>query len=228
MPLLYFDGNCPLDIWFLFLSPTAGFPSPPSSQLLFLCYNTPMFIDANLDNYSYTSDPDPCNTCFNINKTPETMYLCFSDIKIGALWTPADPPPPFGAFEITHQGFCIWEGSDANYAYQFATVPDFSDVIIHTPGFDTIFWQRHVGICFNWWVNAISVPAGNKWYGGYCLLLNTLPDGIAGISDILELMSDSPDWADFLRPGAMATQTGTYLLYKRQDNTTIKIKIDHS
>jgi len=190
LPLLYFDGNCPLDIWFLFLSPAAGFPSPPSSQLLFLCYNTPMFIDANLDNYSYTSDPDPCNTCFNINKTPETMYLCFSDIKIGALWTPADPPPPFGAFEITHQGFCIWEGSDANYAYQFATVPDFSDVIIHTPGFDTIFWhhnfssplftqpQRHTSGAVNFPLDSSTPP----WYAYFSSLFTR--SGLKGVSPL--------------------------------------------
>lgn len=185
-----------------------------------------MFIDANLENYDYTTDPDPCNTCFDVNHTPETMYLCFSGIQIGALWTPADPSPPFGAFEITHQGFCVWEDSDANYTYQYSTVPDFSDVQVWTPAVELPFWQRHVGVCYNWWSNAIVVPAGNKWYGGYCLLLNTLPGGIDGISDILELMSNSPDWADYLRPGAMASDVETHLLYKRQDDTTIRIVKD--
>lgn len=182
-----------------------------------------MFIDANLNNYNYTPDPDPCGACCDANKTPETMFLCFSGIQIGALWTPADPSPPFGVFEITHQGFCLWEGANADYTFQYATVPDFSDVLVLTPGFETAFWKRHVGICHNWWANFAQVPAGNKWFGGYCFLLNTLPGAFTGIADILALMSDSPDWADYLRPGAMAADIETELLYKRQDNTTIRI-----
>jgi len=156
------------------------------------------------------------------------MYLCFADVKIGDLWTPADPPPPSGTFEITHQGFCLWESSDANYTYQYATVPDFSDVTVFTPGFETAFWKRHVGICYDFWLNNIQVPAGNKWYGGYCFLLNTLPGGFTGISDILSLLSDDPSWAKWLNPVPIDIEVAIHKLYNPLDRTNVKVKIDNS
>lgn len=185
-----------------------------------------MAFSTNLANYSYSADPNPCNACFDPGKTPDKIFLCFAEIQIGALWTPADPPPPFGSFELSHNGFCDWELIGVDYTFLYQTVPDFSDVTVLTPGFDTAFWKRHVGICHNWWENFAQVPAGNKWFGGYCLLINTLPGGISDITDLMQLMSDSPDWADWLSSVPVVADTASYQFSKHQDHTNVRILMD--
>lgn len=185
-----------------------------------------MSFSTNLDDYSYSADPDPCAICFDPDKTPEKMFLCFANIQIGALWIPADPPPPYGTFELTHAGFCEWLLVDADYRFRYQSDGIRTVAQVFTLPFDNIFIGDPSPPCENWFGNQLINPAIQKYYGGYCIAISPLPGGIPNITDIMELMSDSPDWSQWLQPIPTATDTGSYRLSNRQDKTNVRILMD--
>lgn len=185
-----------------------------------------MAFSTNLDDYSYSAHVDPCNVCCDPGKTPETMFLCFSEIQIGDLWTPADPPPPFGSYELTHIGTCDWKLIGADFTFLYHTVMGWSDVFVYTPILESCFWHPGDAPCLNWFTNFQQVPAGEKWFGGYCVLINTLPGGYPDITDQLKLMSDSTDWADWLSSVPRGANTASYQFSKHQDHTNVRILMD--
>lgn len=195
-------------------------------MIIEICYNLIMPFSTNLDNYSYSADPDPCVVCCDPGKTPEKIFVCFAEIQIGALWIPADPPPPFGSYELTHSGFCEWLLVNANYRFRYQSDGIRTVAQVFTLPFDNIFIGDPSPPCENWFGNQLLNPAIQKYYGGYCVVINTLPGGIADITDLMQLMSESPDWADWLGSVPTAANTGSYQFSRHLDHTNIRILMD--
>lgn len=196
---------------------------PRSSEI---CYTMSMSFSTNLANYSYSAVHPPCHACYDPDKTPETIFLCFAEIQIGALWIPADPPPPFGSYELTHDGACDWSSITPDYFLSYQSDALGTTLRVFGPIFQNVFQGVPAPPCENWFSNINAVPAGNKFFGGYCVVINTLPGGLSDITDLMQLMSESPDWADWLGSVPTAADTASYQFSKHQDHTNVRILMD--
>lgn len=185
-----------------------------------------MAFSTNLDNYAYSADPHQCADCCDVGKTPENIFLCFAEIQIGDLWIPADPPPPYGCYPLTHDGFCVWGDITPDYFLGYESKVGNVALTVFGPVFQSIFLNHAKPPCSNWFDNVLVNPAVEKYYGGYCVVINTLPGGFPDITDLLKLMSDSPDWADWLGSVGLAANTASYQFSKHLDHTNVRILMD--
>lgn len=179
-------------------------------------------IDPSL--YEYSIPPKVCPACFDLGKTPESLFLCFADIKIGATWIPADPPPPNGVWEIPVSAACQWIASVGLYDFDYRPVDIATTLRVDVTGGGLIFLDQNQPACSVWWSNEIIAPAGVKYYGGFCQVVPPLAGDSFSAADLLALLSDDPLWALWCNPKPTSTGATVYKLYNPRDRTNIHIK----
>lgn len=187
-----------------------------------------MSIATNPELYDYSVPPNVCPLCYDVGKTPETLFLCFSEIKIGALWTPADPPPPNGTFAVVPTNPCKWQVTASGFDFYYQSIMGDTECGCNITGGGLCFGGLFEGDCHLWFDNALVAPGGNKYYDGSCGVVPSLEGGIYSIAWILQLLSKDPIWATWINPIPISEQLTVYKLYNAIDHTNIKIKIDHS
>jgi len=187
-----------------------------------------MSIDTNPDLYEYEVPPNVCPLCYDANETPKILFLCFSEIKIGALWTPADPPPPNGIFAVETAFPCRWLLTAAGFDFYYQSIFGDTECGCNITGGNICFVGFFDGDCYLWFDNGLVAPAGNKYYGGSCAVVPSLAGGIFSLSWVLRLISEDPVWATWINPIPVSDELTVYKLYNSIDKTNVKIKIDHS
>ncbi len=187
-----------------------------------------MSFTTDIANYSYAVPPLHCDLCNDANKTPATLFLCFSNIQQGNNWIPADPPPPNGVVEVPLTALCRYDDTVGLYDYRYVMVAGKTLCFAQVTGAMNAFYFLLIPTCQLSFDNQIINPVGNKYYGGSCQVVPPLEGGIWSVPELLALMSDDPHWADWLNPIPMTNEQTVYKLYKGHSQVNIKIKIDHS
>lgn len=176
----------------------------------------------------YGVPPNVCPACFGIGETPEYVLVFYSGIKIGALWNPGDPGPPNGLHIATAIAACHYEerAGDWDIKYQFIGGRTHCELVHDVVGAG--FTSNIAGNCHFWCLNEIVNPAISKYYSGQCVSISPLTGDLWDYPELLALISDNPDWADYLNARSAAGMNVFYNLYKGNSQVNIKIKIDHS
>ena len=172
--------------------------------------------------------PNQCPACYDPGETPNCVWGCFAGIKIGALWVPADPDPPNGPFALFANAACSWITVAAGCDFLHRNLGPFTQTLVNVTGGVNVFFRQQLGICKLWSANAIAAPAGNKYYGGWCMVVPSLEGGSWSIPESLQLLSEDPFWAQWLNPRPNTGEDVFYNLYDGTNRVNVKIKIDHS
>lgn len=183
-----------------------------------------MSIDTNPELYSYAVPPNECPACYDANKSPDSLFLCFAGIMPGDNWNPGFPPPPNGCFEIPVFAPCRWTGTVGLFDFDYGHIVGFTFVDCHLGIGGGAFFTAILNLCVTWFANGRAVPAGNIYYGGHCKVVPPLAGGAFSFPELMALLSDDPLWAEWCNPVPAPGDSTVYKFYNAQDATNIKIK----
>lgn len=172
--------------------------------------------------------PFQCPACYDPLSTPNCVYACFADIKIGDIWALPDPVPPNDPIPLFASAACQWTRTIAGYTFLYKHLGPFTQMLVTEIGAGPCFSRLTLGLCHLWFSNAIVNPIGNKWYDGFCMVVPALEGGSWSIPDLLQLISEDPTWAKWLNPRPDTGQDVFYNLYDGPNRVNVKLKIDHS
>lgn len=169
-----------------------------------------------------------CDLCFDVGETPNVCYFCMAGVKIGDLWNPALPPPPNGVWAMTPQAECNWLHLVGTTAFLWRMLPPPMLVISTVLGQPNFF--AHVGAiaCSYWVPNVFAVPAGNRYYGGWVMIVPKYEGGSWSVPELMHLFNDDSYWAPWINPRPTAANNTYYNIYNPQDATRVKVQIDHT
>lgn len=177
---------------------------------------------------TYQPPPSVCNACFDVGKTPNFLLCFFSGIQRGALFNPGDPDPPNYLHTASVIAPCEWETLVTDFTVNYKVDALDTNVTLINAVVGSAFTARSAGQCHIWLANDLINPAIRKYYGGWCMVVPPLVGGSWSYPELLALLSDDPEWAQFLNVHPDAGSVAFYNLYKGNSEVNIKIKIDHS
>ena len=172
---------------------------------------------------TYEPPPNVCVACFAPGETPHVLQVCLSGIAVGALWVPADPPPPNGTWPLNPVGLCTWQAIIAGYWFDFH-INGFENVLQVTDAVPrTYFFSGNPPACTFWHANFFAVPAGNKYYGGHALLQHAMPTDPWSIQEVMDDLGLTPAADLYANPRAITAEQAVHTFSDRQHSTNIKI-----
>lgn len=172
--------------------------------------------------------PDVCPLCYEIGKTPTFLVIFFSGIKIGALWNRGDPDPP-NIYHLAHNtAACTWTSLIETFDAEYRTFPGIAFLELWNAAVGPAFLGTRFHECLSWFPNTIINPATSRYYGGFGIVIPPLEGGAWSLPEIMALLSEDPDWAQYLKARPTEANSVFYNLYKGNSLVNIKIKIDHS
>lgn len=188
--------------------------------------------------YDYSVAPNICDVCYDVGKTPASLFLCFTGIMIGNLWVPGDEPPPNGPWEIPVTGPCRWAATLGGFDFVYDHVMAVTVLNVNVTGAGNVFTKAIPQLCSKWFENSIVGAIGNKYHGGTAQVVPLLEGNTLSIQDIMALISDDPYWAKWCNPKPADADSTVYKFYKGRETTpsgsrpptggtNIKIKIDN-
>ena len=186
-----------------------------------------MSFNTDPDLYSFNVPPGDCLLCYAADKTPETLFVEFIGIQIGDDWTPGDPPPPNGTFELTHVFSCEWNLNDGTYFIDYIRFPLNMVLRAGVIGVDDGFLPvAPTGACEIEFLNNLSSPVGNTYFGGTGIVMNPLDSGVRNNIQLMNLLNILPENRTFCKPQTIAEDILTTRYTDRDGRTNIYIKYD--
>lgn len=114
-------------------------------------------------------ESDDCN-CWPVGSTPKKLWVNFSGIIQGDLWTPGNPPPPNKIFIVEYASACTWINEGVTYQIYFTIQPAFSAVQIFVVDVDFAFDSNFAGVCAGNYTNRLT-GSGQIYGGGKATIL---------------------------------------------------------
>lgn len=170
----------------------------------------------------------PPAICYPLDKCPKYLYLCLTGIKKGDLWGPGDPEPPNGIWRIEILKTEWWAWSYGPIQFQYLPTIGRSDVKVDIDPWTVIFIHETLDDCRKWFVNNLVNPAIEKYYDGFCLVTEAIPEGGLGEEEIMSLMNLERRAEVFARPTAMADNKAVHAYFDARDKTNVKILYDYT
>ncbi len=186
-----------------------------------------MSFDPNPDLYDYAVPPNVYPACFNLGKSPESVFINVSGIKIGAIWGPVDPEPPNGNFEISAFAPCRWKQFIAPWEFDYRLFVGQSLLFIWDIGLHFPFTSNPQTDC-TLWFDAFQQDPGAKYYSGQAIVTPPLPGGSFSEIELLDLVGLDTIKQTWANPRAAADEISFHTISRRFDSTNIKIKFDHA
>lgn len=177
--------------------------------------------------YSFATPPPECQHCYAPNKTPEPLFLQLTGISPGDDWTPSDPPPPNGTFELTLFDTCSWAFVDGDLRHDYFTAAGTTIFTTNIVGVELVF--RGVVLspgCVMQLRNLFGFPGTRKYFGGEAILTNPLDSGAQNNIELMALLNIEPEIRTFCAPLPIATDIFTHRYTQRNGKTNIYIKYD--
>lgn len=186
-----------------------------------------MSFDPNPDLYSYEAPPNVCLGCFDVGKSPSSVFVNFSGIKIGAGWAPPDPEPPNGIFEVQAFAPCVWRTDFGFWEIILDYTGGNSSIVIWDPLFNAAFNRGLAAGCQVWFSNNILNPAF-KWYDGNCVITPPLPGGVFSEVELLDLVGIDTIRQTWANPRPAPADISFHTISRGADATNVKIKFNHA
>lgn len=186
-----------------------------------------MSFDPNPDLYEYEPPPNVCLGCFEVGKSPASLFVNFSGIKIGAGWLPLDPEPPNGIYEITASAPCRWNRTIGPWNFDYNMIGGGSNVQIWDGGLLFPFTQQLLNPCELWFANFQQNPIFT-YFGGWCVVTPPLPGGTFSEVELLDLVGIDTIRQTWANPRPAPADISFHTISRAADATNIKIKFDHA
>lgn len=177
------------------------------------------------DLYGYAVAPDICNACYDVNKSPKTLLVALTGIQIGQAWTPADPPPPNGVWELTANGVCRWTLADV---YNFVLAVDAPGATMRAttaPPAVIAFNNVPLAACSGVFTSLLTDIPANKFFGGNASVVLPLPGGADSVQEIMESLAMDPFSQHWNNPRSTDDDQTVYNIASHLNRTNIKIKV---
>ena len=159
-----------------------------------------MSFDLDQDQYDKAPAPFACPACYPIGETPNTVFLTFSDIKIGTTWNPGDPPPANGIHQLTSSAACEWSATIDGIDYLYKVVGAVTTISAKGGPLFTHFTGTRPAACRAWCFNSNNLPGGKKYYDGNATLTNPIEFGAYSAVALLELLGETPSDEWLMKP----------------------------
>jgi len=172
----------------------------------------------------YAAPGNQCPACWPADETPKHIYIAISGVLQGALWIPADPPPPNGLFKLAIQIPCRWLNifPDFDIFYKASLAP--STLTIEGPLHVAYFFGTNINPCIRWFANEIQVPAGNLYYAGHATIWDFTQSDESTIQENLALLNIAPAERTFINIRNGPANTAVKVISARIGRTNIAIK----
>ena len=187
-----------------------------------------MSYDSDPSLYTFEPPPNNCILCHDLDKSPAQVQVAFAGIERGALWVPTDPPPPNGVFEILATAPCSWAATIGLYTIDLHMAPLLSLLEITIAGPITIFSKLWTFKCNLWYPNTITVPAGNKYYGGWGSLSYPQVGATDSIADFMTSINFPPAPGTAVSPRPLTAVETVYVFSRTLDASNLHVKYIHS
>lgn len=148
-------------------------------------------------------------------------------ILTGDDWTPSDPAPPNGLFELTFVLAAHWNLVVGTLEFFIDWSTGWSLCNIGFFEGPRVFRDYQLETrCLKQFTSQYNTPAGRKYYGGRVILTNPLDSGVNNNIALMRLLNIEPAIRTFVSPQPIATDIFTHRYSSRKGHTNILIKYD--
>lgn len=169
---------------------------------------------------------DNCVQCFDPAETPEYRYASFSEIAIGDLWIPANPPPPNRCFRLQQTVPCTWTYAGDDWHLEYKTDIPGSTLSCYLLAADEGFDGTDPADCKFWYDNDHQVAANFKYINGFAVVSHQPPEENFSLQDFAASLGIGPDPKTYIDPTAIDSDYAVIRISRKQDATNIKILTD--
>ncbi len=180
----------------------------------------------NPEEYDYGTAPNICPACFDINKSPDSVFLCVNGILPGDNFFGIDPGAPFGIFEIHTDAPCQWHEVVGAFDFFYGIIGINTVCSIGVVAGPNVFSDTILGHCKYAFTNVFNFPAGRTYYKGQVRVVVPLEGGVLSVQEIALLLANETNWAKWCNPIYKSDTETVYKFYKRTGKTNIKILVE--
>lgn len=180
------------------------------------------------DSEGYSPVPNQCLPFYDAGMTPEKLWICVQGILRGAPWGPADPPPPFDVFPIDHQAGCTWSAVHDGITFQFFNGLIGPEVDVSIVPVVNFFHQASALPQTNWFANDLQNPAADKYYGGFAIIMQNVPNELRSEQHICDLIPIPKTSEYYSNPRPLSCTMAVHSIMSIKNNDFLRVKIDHS
>lgn len=167
-----------------------------------------------------------CTTCFDVDATPNVIWLFIYGVKKGTGWTYAMGPCPNGVFKLRHDFGCVWDTTIGTMHYKVelsgATPAWWAKDSVY--GFK--FLQGNNPHCQDHAENVYQTPGSNAFYDGSAYAFFTDPYAYSKMVQPALAMNIQPDPETFIEPFPFTEYVNIFRYANKKDSVRCKIKFD--
>ena len=185
-----------------------------------------MSIECDPTKYDYSTAPLICNTCFDVDKTPDSLFINIEGVTMGLATEGVDPDPPNGVWELNIVGACHFQKIIG--AWTFDVVFNAVDTVVNvtSAGTDPGFGAMAPNPCKWFLLNSRVNPAAWDYVGGSATLIPYLDGGQFSIQELFSLINMGAGERVFCNPRPLDTGETSYIITDRSTNTNIGVLME--
>jgi hypothetical protein len=176
--------------------------------------------------YNFVTTPDECDACYPADETPVSLFLQLTGIAAGSAWSPGDPAPPNGLFELTYNVQCNWLGSSGPYSMIYGFVFPNWVLSVGVSALGTAFINSSEPDCTVAFDNSINSPTGNVYYGGSGLVTSPKNLDYPSPLAVMDLLGLDPLDDYWIRPIPFDDYQAVTGFYLKNGRTRCLVKYD--